>query len=55
MWVKFIGEYVFTPPENKRVRVVYKKGTKMLVRRVCAIGAIAAGKAYLIPRPERQA
>lgn len=45
MWLEFTETFSWTPPENKRVRIVFKKGRKYFVRRQCAAEALAAGKA----------
>jgi hypothetical protein len=51
MWVRFVSDFDWYPPEKKgRVHVAYKAGMRLLVRRKCAADAIAAGAAQLLER-----
>lgn len=51
MWVRFIRDFDWHPPEKKgRVHIAYKAGMRLLVRRKCAADAIAAGAAQLLER-----
>ena len=55
MRVEFTDNYIFTPPENRRSSVAYKKGWSGTVRQVCGELAIAAGKAKKLPAARRKA
>lgn len=50
MWVRFIADFDFRPPEKRRVCVAYKSGMVQFVRRICAVEAIKAGKAVRTTR-----
>lgn len=52
MWVRFIQDFDFHPPEWPTSFVRYKAGMVRLVRRVCAELAIAKGKAEPCERPK---
>jgi hypothetical protein len=51
MWVLFLRNYPFRPPERRGVTVLYKSGMIKFVRRICGERAIAEGKAVLAERP----
>jgi len=56
MWVRFLRRYDFNPPERYgRSTITYQAGALVLVRRVCALEAIALGAAELAARPLREA
>ena len=45
MWIVFLADYDFSPPErNGRVTIAYKPGLRF-VRKICGIAAIAKGRA----------
>jgi hypothetical protein len=50
-WVRFVDDFDFRPPERRRVCIAYKRGMVQFVRRVCADGAIAKGRAVETERP----
>lgn len=51
MWVRFLADFDWHPPEKKgRVHIAYKAGMTLLVRRICGEQAIAAGKAVATER-----
>lgn len=52
MWVRFLADFDFRPPEKRRVCIAYKAGMTQFVRSICAEQAIAQGKAVLIERPK---
>lgn len=52
MWVRFLQDFDWRPPEMKRrVCIAFKKDMVQFVRRVCASEAIAKGKAEPCERP----
>lgn len=51
MWVEFTSDFTWTPPENKRIRIAFKKGMRIFVRRKCAAAALEASKAVESTRP----
>lgn len=54
MWVRFLRDFDFNPPERRgRVTVAYRAGMVRLVRKCCADAAIAAGAAEWTERPKR--
>lgn len=53
MWVKFDRDHDFRPPEKRRVCIAYKAGMTCFVRRVCAMDAIAKGRAVQVERPSK--
>jgi hypothetical protein len=44
-YVRFLDDYTFTPDEDRRVSVKYRKGWAGTVRQQCRNKAVAAGKA----------
>jgi hypothetical protein len=54
MRVRFTMDYDWYPPETGRQsHIAYKAGMEMLVRRQCALDAIAAGVAEKLPSKEK--
>lgn len=53
MRVRFLADFDWSPPEKLTVTVAFKKGMFMRVRRVCAMEAIAKGKAIKDESDER--
>lgn len=51
MWLMFLEDYDFVPPERRTVCIAYKRGTTQFVRRICATLAIGQGKAVKTERP----
>lgn len=51
MWVRFLRDYRFRPPEKCGVTIAYKAGMVEFVRGVCGQQAIAEGKAVSAVRP----
>lgn len=46
--VKFLRDFGWTPPEQRRTHLSYKKDWAGPVRRICAQAAIAAGAAVAV-------
>jgi len=54
MWVEFIADYDWYPPEKGGlVHIAYKTGMKLRVRNVCALQSIAAGAARKLVQKEK--
>lgn len=54
MWVRFIREFWWEPPERKgRVTLRYAEGAVLFVRRACAAEALAKGAAERASRPSK--
>lgn len=48
-WVRFTSDFDWSPPEKPgRITIAYKSGMQVLVRRLCAQAAVAAGAAQTI-------
>ncbi len=52
MWLLFLRNFDFRPPEKRRICIAYKAGMVKFVRRICGEQAIAAGKAERTVRPQ---
>lgn len=50
-WVRFTSDFDFRPPERRRVRIAYKAGMVLFVRRCCATLAFEKGRAVPSERP----
>lgn len=51
-WMRFTGDFPFTPPKRRRVTIAFKEGHCLRVPRECARQALEAGKAELVvPQP----
>lgn len=56
MWVKFTHDFYWSPPERgNRVRIWYKTGMTIFVRRACAEEALRKGVAEKTVRPYKWA
>lgn len=55
MWVRFIADHCFTPTEDRRVSILYKRGWIGSVRKQCADEAIALKRAVRTSAPRRKA
>lgn len=51
MWVLFLRDFDFTPPERRTVTIAYRAGDVFFVRRICAELAIGHGCAVITERP----
>lgn len=52
-WVRFTEAFSWDPPERRgRTTIQFRPGSVLLVRRLCADAAVAAGAAVLVPKPE---
>lgn len=50
MWVRFLADFDWNPPEKPAVTLAFKAGYTCLVRRACGEAAITAGKAEKVAR-----
>lgn len=54
MRVRFTDDFPYTPADNHRVLIEYRKGHELTVKRAAGEAAVAAGKAVEIKAPPRQ-
>lgn len=55
MWLRFLADHSYTPPEERRMSVAYKQGCAYSVKQAWAEAMIARGVATRIPTPRRKA
>lgn len=53
MWVRFLRDFDWSPPEKPRSSIAFKAGMHQNVRSLCASQAIAAEAAVLEPNEAR--
>lgn len=54
MHVRFTDDFDYTPSDDHRILIEYRKGHELTVRREAGEAAIAAGKAVEIKAPVRK-
>lgn len=54
MWVSFLRDFDWTPPERRTVTLAFRLGATVFVRYRCGVDAIAAGAAIPAARPARE-
>jgi hypothetical protein len=53
-WVLFTEQHCWTPPEERRVSILFKPtGVPILVRKHCADEAVRLGRAKRVAAPKR--
>ncbi|ALJ08237.1 hypothetical protein [Brevundimonas sp. DS20] len=54
MRVRFTDDFPYTPADNHRVLIEYRKGHELTVKREAGEAAVAAGKAVEVKAPARK-
>lgn len=55
MWLRFLADHSFTPPEEHRMSIAYKQGCAYSVKRAWAEVMVERGVAARIATPRRKA
>lgn len=55
MWLRFLADHSYTPPEEHRMSIAYKRGCSYSVKQAWGQAMIECGVAVRIATPRRKA